>query len=121
METLIKILIGLSAVIHLGILILQMFRLNQEYAEKEYPGKDMIAIFARNQGLYNGFLAAGLIWGLYKLQTSSAIAPTEVLSFFLIFITIAGVYGSLSIGSPKAFLLQTVPAILALVLFWVVK
>lgn len=121
MDTWIKILVGLSAVIHLGILILQMFRLNQESVEKDYPGKDMIAIFARNQGLYNGFIAAGLIWGLFKLQTSTIIAPTEVLSFFLIFIAIAGVYGSLSIGSPKAFLLQTVPAVLALVLFWFVK
>ena len=66
-------------------------------------------ILAANQGLYNGFLAAGLIWG--------AVAQlNHVIIFFLICVVIAGIYGAYSTKKIKLFYVQAVPALIALVL-----
>ncbi len=64
---------------------------------------------AANQGLYNGFLAAGLFWGVWQ-----GAAGRDVLAFFLICVVIAGVYGGMTV-SGRIFFVQAVPAILALV------
>ncbi len=68
-------------------------------------------VLAANQGLYNGFLAAGLIWGLLSNKT-------DVIVFFLICISIAGIYGAYSTKNIKLFYIQAVPAILALLLLF---
>jgi len=80
---------------------LKTFRLTQEFATASKA-------LAMNQGLYNGFLAAGLIWGLWLGETGFAIK-----AFFLGCVTIAGIFGALTV-SRKIFFVQAVPAILAL-------
>lgn len=66
------------------------------------------AVLAANQGLYNGFLAAGLLWSWFTRREG-------VTAFFLIFIVIAGVYGGLT-AKPTIVLVQALPALVALLL-----
>lgn len=63
---------------------------------------------AANQGLYNGFLAAGLFWGVWQGVTGH-----DIVAFFLICVFVAGVYGGMTV-SRRIFFVQAVPAILAL-------
>jgi putative membrane protein len=76
-----------------------MFDLTEEFAQATY-------FMAQNQGLYNGFLAVGLIWGLLAKKR-------DVTIFFLLCVIIAGVFGEVTV-SPTIFVAQAVPAILAL-------
>ncbi|MDH4125684.1 MAG: DUF1304 domain-containing protein [Gammaproteobacteria bacterium] len=109
-----KILVGFVALEHLGFLVLEMFfwtrplgletfGLTPEFAEQS-------ASLAANQGLYNGFLAAGLIWSL--LRKADAFAITV---FFLSCVVIAGVFGALT-AKMSILYVQAAPALLALVL-----
>ena len=114
MNTLAKLLIGFIAFIHTGILVLEMFLWSEPFVQNRFQSstpEELAAILAGNQGLYNGFLAAGLIWGLLDKQKTRSIWI-----FFLACIVIAGIYGSISLGRPTALLLQTVPAVIALLL-----
>ena len=114
MNIIIKLLIGVVALIHLGVLALEMFFWSNPLVQSKFQtftSEELAAILAGNQGLYNGFLAAGLIWGLLEKQKSFSIWV-----FFLSCIAIAGIYGSISLGRPAALVIQTVPAILALLL-----
>ncbi|RLD78089.1 MAG: DUF1304 domain-containing protein [Bacteroidetes bacterium] len=83
---------------------LKTFGLKKEYAEQS-------KVLAANQGLYNGFLAAGLIWAILDKEQS---VPLSV--FFLTCVIIAGVYGSYSTKKIKLFYIQSLPATLALIL-----
>ena len=107
-------LVALVAIEHLYILVLEMFLwtkpaglrafdLTPEFAEQT-------AVLAANQGLYNGFLAAGLIWGLIRKDDGF---PLRV--FFLSCVVIAGVFGAIT-AKPSILFVQAVPALLALVL-----
>lgn len=122
MEMTIKILIGIIAFIHILFLIIQMFLWDTDFVQKKLLGgftsEEVAAILARNQGLYNGFLAAGLIRGLSTAQIFPQVEPASIWIFFLICIAIAGIYGSLTLKRPTAFLLQSLPAALALLLLW---
>jgi putative membrane protein len=120
----IKILIGIIAFIHVVFLILQMFLWDKEFVQKNYQDftdKQMAKALANNQGLYNSFLAAGLIWGLLSPQSS-----VGIWTFFLVCIAIAGIYGSISLTfggttpkfRPTALLAQTLPATIALAILW---
>jgi putative membrane protein len=107
-----RILIGLIAALHLYFLVLEMFlwrtrarRLFRMSAEKA----EATAQLAANQGLYNGFLAAGLIW---SLSTSLTRAP-----FFLICVVVAGVFGAITVQRSILFV-QAVPAALGLAALW---
>ena len=114
MKPLLKFLIGILAVIHFGVLSLEMFFWSTPLVQSKFQtftSEELAAILAGNQGLYNGFLAAGLIWGLLEKQKSFSIWV-----FFLSCIAIAGIYGSISLERPTALVIQTVPAILALLL-----
>ena len=102
------------AILHFAFLILEMFLwnkplgrrifgLNREFAEQT-------AALAANQGLYNGFLAAGLVWGLVSRPPS-----IEISVFFLVCIIIAGVYGAFTV-KPVIFFVQALPAAVALLL-----
>lgn len=71
-------------------------------------------MLAANQGLYNGFLAAGLLWGL--LHPVAAVA-SQIKIFFLLCVIVAGLYGAYSV-SRKILLVQALPAALALVAVW---
>jgi putative membrane protein len=109
--------IGLIAVLHIYFLVLEMFlwdkpiglrifRLTPDIARASKP-------LAANQGLYNGFLAAGLIWGLWL-----GAAGRDVKLFFLFCIVAAGLYGGLSVNR-KILLVQALPAIVALLMLLV--
>ncbi|MEH1974866.1 MAG: DUF1304 domain-containing protein [Nostoc sp.] len=118
-EIVVKILIGIIAFIHILFLVVQMFLWNTEFVQKRIVGyftpEQISAILAQNQGLYNGFLAVGLIFGLFISQFPQ-VSPSWIMIFFLVFVAIAGIFGSITLKRPTAFLIQSVPAILALVL-----
>lgn len=103
-----RVLIGLVALIHLYILALEMFlwrtRARKIFGMSEERA-EATSVLAANQGLYNGFLAAGLIW---SLATALDRAP-----FFLICVAVAGIYGSIT-ASRRIVYVQTLPAVLAL-------
>ena len=105
--------IALVALLHIYFLILEMFLWTKPKGLKTFGLKKEYAqqskVLAANQGLYNGFLAAGLIWSIVEKNTETAI-------FFLICVTIAGVYGSYSTKKLSLLFIQTVPAIIAILL-----
>jgi putative membrane protein len=81
----------------------RVFGLSAEFAEQSKA-------LAANQGLYNGFLAAGLAWGLLM---GAAGLPQK--AFFLCCVVVAGVFGGITV-SPRIVVVQALPAVLALVL-----
>lgn len=85
---------------------LKTFRMTAEKAE-------ITSVLAKNQGLYNGFLSAGLIWGL--LAPAEMSRPIE--TFFLSCVIIAGAYGGATVGRSILFI-QAAPAALALACVW---
>lgn len=110
---------ALVALLHIWILVLEMFLWTKPAglrAFRQTPEKARdSAVLAANQGLYNGFLAAGLIFGLLYPAEPAAL---HIKSFFLLCIMVAGLYGGWSV-SRRIILIQTVPAALALLLLWV--
>jgi putative membrane protein len=111
MALLANILTGLVALLHFGFLYLEMFLWDKPRGLRTFNMTAEVArqskTLAMNQGLYNGFLAAGLIWGLFAGQ------PVKI--FFLSCVIIAGIFGALTV-SKRIFYIQAVPAILALLL-----
>lgn len=102
------ILIGLVSLIHVYILFLEMALWTTKKGIKAFNLKDKkfaeeTKIMAANQGLYNGFLAAGLIWSIISNKV-------DVSLFFLICVFIAGIYGAYSTKSIKILYIQTIPA-----------
>ncbi|NND32046.1 MAG: DUF1304 domain-containing protein [Saprospiraceae bacterium] len=116
MEILINILIGLVALLHLYFLWLEMFAWETRARKVFRSLPDHLftptKVLAANQGLYNGFLAAGLIW---SLLISDTIWASNVAIFFLSCVLIAGIYGAISVDK-KIFIVQGLPALLALIL-----
>ncbi len=114
MEIAAKIIIVLVILEHLYFLYIEMFAWETKGKatfkslppDLFTPTKDMAA----NQGLYNGFLAAGLIWSLFISDTAWS---NNVASFFLICVIVAGVFGGYTV-SKKIFYIQAIPAILGL-------
>ena len=107
-----NILVGLVAAIHVYILVLEMFLWDKPYGRRVFGQTAEFAtaskVLAANQGLYNGFLAAGLIWGL-----SMGAAGRPVQLFFLGCVIVAGLYGAMSVGI-RILYVQAVPAALAM-------
>lgn len=108
-----NILIALVAAIHVYILVLEMFLWDTKTGRKAF---NLSADFARdsrvlaaNQGLYNGFLAAGLLWGLWLGD-----GGFEFKFFFLVCVVIAGVFGAVT-ASKKILYIQALPALVALI------
>ena len=106
-----KLLVGLVAAIHVYILVVEMFLWDKPYGRRVFGQSAEFAtaskVLAANQGLYNGFLTAGLIWGL-----SLGPAGHAVQLFFLGCVFVAGVYGAMTVGV-KILFVQSVPAALA--------
>jgi putative membrane protein len=109
-----KILIGFVAFIHLYILWLEMFvwttrgpKVFKTIPEDQF---EKTKVMAANQGLYNGFLAFGLIWSFF---ISDEYWSKNVATFFLTCIVVAGIYGALTV-SKRIFFVQAIPAILGL-------
>ena len=107
---------GVVAVIHIYILVLEMFLWDKPQGRKAFGTTEAFAreskVLAANQGLYNGFLAAGLVWGIWLGEAGD---PVKV--FFLGCVVIAGIYGGIT-ASPRIVLVQAVPAAIALVAVW---
>ena len=117
MTTLANVLIGIVALLHLGFLVLEMFFWDHPFGRKRFgmtpEYSKASAVLAANQGLYNGFLAAGLIWGL-------SIASTPIKIFFLICVVIAGIYGGLTARRTILYI-QAIPGLLALIAVYLAK
>jgi len=108
------ILTALVALLHLYILVLEMFLWTRPYGRRVFHLTPEMAsatkVLAANQGLYNGFLAAGLIWGLWLGSGGQ-----EIRIFFLLCVLAAGIYGGLT-ASRRILLVQGLPALIAVVL-----
>ena len=115
METLANILVGVVALEHLYILYLEMFAWETK-GKKAFKGSLRPELFAptktlaANQGLYNGFLSAGLIWSFFITDKAWS---NNVAIFFLSCVIVAGVYGAIT-ASKKIFFIQALPALVAL-------
>ncbi len=112
------VMTALVALLHVWILVLEMFLWTRPAGLRAFrntPEKARdTAVLAANQGLYNGFLAAGLIFGLLYPAEPAAL---HIKSFFHACIMVAGVYGAAT-AARKILYIQTVPAALALALLW---
>lgn len=112
-----NILVLLVALLHIGFLVLEMFYWDHPIGRKRFgltpEFSKASATLAANQGLYNGFLAAGLIWGLI-------IADTPVKIFFLVCVLIAGVYGGFT-AKRTILYIQALPALLALIAVYLAR
>jgi putative membrane protein len=115
-STLANIVIALVALLHVYFLVLEMFLWDKPAGLRAFrQTKEAAAaskVLAANQGLYNGFLAAGLIWGL-----SLGAAGTSIKVFFLCCVLIAGLYGAATVGR-KILYVQAVPAAIGLALLF---
>ncbi len=112
MNIIVNTLVGLVAFLHIYFLILEMFLWDKPYGLKTFghtlEAASASKVLAMNQGLYNGFLAAGLIWGLCLGEAGQSIKL-----FFLVCVVIAGIFGGLTV-SRKILFIQALPAALAL-------
>ncbi len=112
MKILAKLVVLIVAALHFGFMALEMFFWDHPVGREVFamtPEQSaQTAILAANQGLYNGFLAAGLLWSLLARQRAA-------MYFFLLWVVVAGVYGGLT-AKPTILLFQAAPAALALIL-----
>lgn len=114
-----KIIVAIVALLHLYFLWLEMFAWTTKAKKvfRQFP-EDLFEptkTLAANQGLYNGFLSAGLIWSLLIEDPSWQV---YVALFFLGCVAVAGIYGALT-ASKKIFTIQALPALLGIALFLV--
>src|SRR4051812_42083004 len=115
MITISKILVALVAVEHLYILYLEMFLWTTPRAMKAFgttaETAEVSKTLAANQGLYNGFLAAGLFWGVFY---PDPIVGKQIELFFLACVVVAAVYGGMT-AKRSILLVQGLPALVALI------
>ncbi len=104
------------ALLHVYFLVLEMFLWTKPLGLKTFrntPEKaELTRVLAANQGLYNGFLAAGLFWGVFDHLPM-------LVNFMLGCVIVAGLYGAYSVNK-RIFFIQSVPAILAAIAWWFV-
>jgi putative membrane protein len=114
---LLDVLTVLIAIEHIGFLVLEMFLWTKPFGMRTFGTRPEFAresaALAANQGLYNGFLAAGLIWGLVTLRA-------EVVAFNLICVFVAGLYGGAT-AKWTIWVVQALPAAAALGVFWLAR
>ncbi len=110
MSTLAIVLVLLVALLHLYFMVLEMFLWTRPIGLKVFRQSlekaEQSRVLAANQGLYNGFLAAGLVYGV-------ATGSREFCLFFLACVVVAGAYGAVSVNR-RIFFVQAVPALLAI-------
>ena len=115
-----KVLIALVALEHIYFLVLEMFLWTAPRTRAAFGMTEAAAettkVLAANQGLYNGFLAAGLIWSLI----APAAYATQLAMFFLGCVVIAGLYGGYSVGT-RILLIQALPAAIAFAAVWMTR
>ena len=118
MRLIAQILVALVALAHLWFFVLETFLWTKPLGLRTFghsleKAQDS-AVLAANQGLYNGFLAAGLIFGLLYPEPRAGL---HIQIFFLVCVIAAGAYGGYFV-SPKILAVQAAPALIALVLLW---
>ena len=110
MSVVANVLVGLVAALHLFFLVLEMFLWTAPTGRKVFNNTAEFAeaskVLAANQGLYNGFLVAGMVWGI-------AADRTDVKVFFLACVIVAGLYGAATV-SRRILIVQALPAAVAL-------
>ncbi|HEY4240939.1 MAG TPA: DUF1304 domain-containing protein [Kofleriaceae bacterium] len=108
-----QVLTGLVAVLHVYFLVLEMFLWATPYGQKTFgrtaAQQEDTKVLAANQGLYNGFLVAGLLWSL----VGDPVYALPIRLFFLGCVVVAGIYGGLT-ANRKILFVQAVPAAIAL-------
>lgn len=116
MSIVVQVLVGIVAVFHLYVMWLEMFawttrgpKVFSQFPKELFPATKTLAA---NQGLYNGFLAAGLIWSYFVYNPEWQF---HVRLFFLGCVAVAGIYGGFT-ASKKIFFVQALPAIITIVL-----
>jgi len=113
-----NLLVAVVAALHVYFLILEMFLWTRPLGLKTFRNSiekaTASAVLAANQGLYNGFLAAGLVWGLVHATPGFGF---QIKTFFLICVIVAGIYGAATV-SRRILYVQAAPAALALILLW---
>jgi len=118
MNTIAQALVALVALLHAHFLVLEMFLWTKPAGRRAFgttaEQAEQSKVLAMNQGLYNGFLAAGLLWGL-----TLGAAGRGVVIFFLVCVIVAGVFGAAT-ASRKILYVQALPAVVALVA-WMMK
>ncbi len=111
MKLIANLLTAFVALCHLGFLVLEMFfwdhPLGRDIFKMTPEVSASSAVLAMNQGLYNGFLAAGLVWGILKERR-------DVKLFFLTCVVIAGIFGGIT-AKPSILFTQALPGLIALV------
>jgi len=116
MSFLANIVVALVAILHAYILILEMFLWTKSKTRKVFgftkEQAENTVVLAANQGLYNGFLSAGLFWGLLH---SDPVFSQQIQIFFLICVVIAAIYGAYSVKKTILYI-QGVPALIGLIL-----
>jgi putative membrane protein len=107
------------ALLHLGFLVLEMFLWTKPFGRRTFGLSRELAEatkgLAANQGLYNGFLAAGLVWGV---NAGNAGFPIKV--FFLACVIVAGVFGAIT-AKRSILYVQALPAVVALIAVWIAR
>jgi putative membrane protein len=120
MSTAAAILVALVALLHLYFLVLEMFLWTTPFGLRTFGLTPEVAAssakLAANQGLYNGFLAAGLLWALLG---HGVVGGRSLLTFFLGCVLVAGLYGAATVNK-RILVVQAVPAAVALALLWMV-
>ncbi|ATL41590.1 MULTISPECIES: DUF1304 domain-containing protein [Bacillus] len=117
MEIIAAVFVGIVALEHIFIMILEMFFINSKAAKRSFKlpkhleGDRNVAVMFANQGLYNGFLAAGLIWGL--ILGADPIGHM-IQMFFVICVVIAAIFGGFT-SNKSIIVKQGLPAVLALI------
>ncbi|MBA4137196.1 MAG: DUF1304 domain-containing protein [Opitutus sp.] len=119
MNTAATLSVALVALLHLYFLVLEMFLWNTPYGRRVFgltPERAAAShSLAKNQGLYNGFLAAGLVWGLARGASGA-----DVKLFFLGCVVVAGVFGAAT-ANRKILFVQALPGAVAFVLVWLTR
>ena len=114
MSVIALVLVALVALLHVYIMVLEMFMWTGPRGRKAFgltpEFAEQTKVLAANQGLYNGFLAAGLIWSLVHPAPEFA---WQIAMFFLACVAVAGIYGAAT-SSRKILFVQTVPAVVAM-------
>jgi putative membrane protein len=112
------VMVTIVAALHVYFLVLEMFLWRKPYGRRTFgmtqEVADSSAVLAANQGLYNGFLAAGLMWALIAY---GIVPGRAILTFFLACVIVAGLYGGATV-SRRIVLVQSLPAAIALALVW---
>ena len=114
MHLLSDILVAVVALLHIFFLVLEMFLWTRPYGLKIFGNTreqaDTMKVLAANQGLYNGFLAAGLLW---SLMVWSPLFAFDIKMFFLGCVIVAALYGGYSV-SRRILMVQGLPALVAI-------